>query len=221
MHYFTEDFVAFFKELAKNNHKDWFHENKKRYEASVKKPFEVFVDTMIREIQKLDPALQVESKNCVLRINRDIRFSKDKSPYNLYYTAFISNGGRKDKSIPGIFLRFSPEMVGIMGGCFGPSKEQLHKIRTTISKSPNVFRNLLEEKSFVQKFGEIRGETMKRIPKEWQDTCKKEPLIANKQFYFVGEEAPGLICSDVLVEEMMAYWQTMRPVNEYLLKAIQ
>ncbi|WP_025665872.1 DUF2461 domain-containing protein [Aquimarina megaterium] len=221
MHYFTEDFVAFFKELAKNNHKDWFHENKKRYEASVKKPFEVFVDTMIREIQKLDPALQVESKNCVLRINRDIRFSKGKSPYNLYYTAFISNGGRKDKSIPGIFLRFSPEMVGIMGGCFGPSKEQLHKIRTTISKSPNVFRNLLEEKSFVQKFGEIRGETMKRIPKEWQDTCKKEPLIANKQFYFVGEEAPGLICSDVLVEEMMAYWQTMRPVNEYLLKAIQ
>ncbi|EZH71872.1 hypothetical protein ATO12_05710 [Aquimarina atlantica] len=221
MHYFTEDFVTFFKELAKNNHKEWFHENKKRYETSIKKPFEVFVDSMIKEIQKLDPTLQVEPKDCVLRINRDIRFSKDKSPYNLHYTAFISSGGRKDKSIPGIFLRFSPEMVGIMGGCFSPSKEQLYKIRTKISKSPNTFRNLLEEKSFVQKFGEIRGETMKRIPKEWQDACKKESLIANKQFYFVGEEAPGLISSNVLVKEMMAYWQTMRPVNEYLSKAIQ
>lgn len=221
MHYFTEDFVAFFKELSKNNHKEWFHENKKRYETSIKKPFEIFVDSMIKEIQKLDPTLQVKPKDCVLRINRDIRFYKDKSPYNLHYTAFISHGGRKDKSIPGIFLRFSPEMIGIMGGCFGPSKEQLYKIRTTINKSPNTFRNLLEEKGFVQKFGEIRGETMKRIPKEWQDACKKEPLIANKQFYFVGEEAPGLISSDALIKEMMAYWQTMRPVNEYLSKAIQ
>jgi uncharacterized protein (TIGR02453 family) len=221
MHYFTEDFVAFFKELAKNNHKDWFHENKKRYEISIKKPFEAFVGEMIREIQQLEPNLQVEPKDCVLRINRDIRFSKDRSPYNLHYTAFISSKGRKDKSIPGIFLRFSPEMIGIMGGCFGPSKEQLHNIRTAINKAPKTFRNLLEVKDFVQKFGEIRGETMKRIPKEWQEACEKEPLITNKQFYFVGEEAPSLISSTALVEEMMTYWQTMRPVNEYLSKAIE
>ncbi len=221
MHYFTEDFVAFFKDLAKNNHKDWFHENKKRYETSIKKPFEVFVGKLIEEIQQYDTNIVVQPKDCMLRINRDIRFSKDKSPYNLHYTAFISREGRKDKSIPGIFLRFSPEMIGIMGGCFGPSKEQLHKIRTTINKDATTFRSLLEHADFVQKFGEIRGETMKRIPKEWQEACKKEPLIANKQFYFVGEEASGLISSENLLEEIMEYWHTMRPVNEYLLKAIQ
>ncbi len=221
MHYFTEDFVAFFKDLAKNNHKDWFHENKKRYEASIKKPFEVFVGKLIEEIQQYDTNIVIQPKDCMLRINRDIRFSKDKSPYNLHYTAFISREGRKDKSIPGIFLRFSPEMIGIMGGCFGPSKEQLHKIRTTINKDATTFRSLLEHADFVQKFGEIRGETMKRIPKEWQEACKKEPLIANKQFYFVGEEASGLISSENLLEEVMEYWHTMRPVNEYLLKAIQ
>ncbi|WP_160114129.1 DUF2461 domain-containing protein [Aquimarina sp. AU119] len=221
MHYFTEDFVAFFKDLAKNNHKDWFHENKKRYEASIKKPFEVFVGKLIEEIQQYDTNIVIQPKDCMLRINRDIRFSKDKSPYNLHYTAFISREGRKDKSIPGIFLRFSPEMIGIMGGCFGPSKEQLNKIRTTINKDATTFRSLLEHADFVQKFGEIRGETMKRIPKEWQEVCKKEPLIANKQFYFVGEEASGLISSENLLEEIMEYWHTMRPVNEYLLKAIQ
>ncbi|MBQ4822008.1 DUF2461 domain-containing protein [Aquimarina sp. MMG016] len=221
MQYFTEDFIGFFQELSSNNHKDWFHANKKRYEASVKKPFEVFVGVMISAIQRYDPDLKVEPKDCILRINRDIRFSKDKSPYNLHYTAFISRGGRKDKSIPGIFLRFSPEMVGIMGGCFGPSKEQLHNIRTTISRDGSGFRKLLEDKDFVQKFGEIRGETIKRIPKEWQDAHKKEPLIANKQFYFVGEEAPSLITSESLVEELMNYWKVMWPVNEYLTKAIQ
>ncbi|WP_167571893.1 DUF2461 domain-containing protein [Aquimarina algiphila] len=221
MHYFTQDFVAFFKDLAKNNHKDWFHENKKRYETSIKKPFEVFVGKLIETIQQYDTNIVIQPKDCMLRINRDIRFSKDKSPYNLHYTAFISREGRKDKSIPGIFLRFSPEMIGIMGGCFGPSKEQLHKIRTTINKDATTFRSLLEHADFVQKFGEIRGETMKRIPKEWQEACKKEPLIANKQFYFVGEEASGLISSENLLEEVMEYWHTMRPVNEYLLKAIQ
>ncbi len=220
MQYFTEDFNAFFKELASNNHKEWFHANKKRYETSIKNPFTIFLGIMIKEIQKYDADLHIEPKDCILRINRDIRFSKDKSPYNLHYTAFISKGGRKDKNIPGIFLRFSPELVGIMGGCFGPSKEQLEKIRKAIVRNPSEFRELIENKDFVQKFGEIKGEKMKRIPKEWKEACEKEPLIANKQFYFVGEEAPGLITSETLVGELMNYYKIMRPVNEYLTKAI-
>lgn len=220
MQYFTEDFVAFFKELASDNHKEWFHAHKKRYETSVKKPFEVFLGDLITEIQKYDSTVQIEPKDCVLRINRDIRFSKDKSPYNLHYTAFVSKGGRKDKSIPGIFLRFSPEMVGIMGGCFGPSKEQLEKIRKTISNDPKEFRKLLENKDFVQKFGEIKGDTMKRIPKEWKSAHKIEPLIAHKQFYFVAEESPNLITSESLIAELMGYWKIMQPLNKYLTKAI-
>ncbi|WP_062057065.1 DUF2461 domain-containing protein [Aquimarina longa] len=221
MNYFTEDFLVFFKELATYNQRDWFDENKKRYETSVKKPFEAFLSKLIQELQVLDPDLQIEPKDCVLRIHRDIRFSKDKSPYNLHYTAFVSSGGRKDKSIPGIFLRFSSESIGIMGGCFSPSKEQLQKIRTVISKDPKEFRRLIEHKDFIQKFGEIKGETIKRIPKEWKDAYSNEPLIANKQFYFVGEEDASLITSTTLIEVLLAYWKTMRPVNEYLSEAIQ
>ncbi|MCK8523105.1 DUF2461 domain-containing protein [Aquimarina sp. D1M17] len=221
MQYFTNDFIDFFKALSSNNHKEWFHANKKRYELSIKQPFTLFVEAMIKEIQKEDQGLTVAPKDCILRIHRDVRFSKDKSPYNLHYTAFISNGGRKDKSIPGIFIRFSPEMIGIMGGCFGPSKEQLAKIRTTIAKEPKVFRSLIEDKKFSQKFGEIKGDIMKRIPKEWQESCKKEPLIAHKQFYFVAEASPDLIMSTHLLDTLMDYWRSMRPVNEYLTKAIQ
>ncbi|WP_299433472.1 DUF2461 domain-containing protein [uncultured Aquimarina sp.] len=221
MQYFTDDFIDFFEELSKNNHKEWFHANKKRYEASVKKPFEVFIGKMIQEIQKYDPKLEIEPKDCILRINKDIRFSKEKSPYNLHYTAFVSRGGRKDKSVPGMFLRFSPEMVGVMGGCFGISKEQLHNVRTKIDRDPAAFRKLIEDSDFVQKFGEIKGRALKRIPKEWKEAYKKEPLIANKQFYFVGEEAPSLITSESLIEELMNYWKVMHPVNEYLTKAIQ
>ncbi|MDY8137096.1 DUF2461 domain-containing protein [Aquimarina sp. 2201CG5-10] len=221
MQYFTEDFLSFFKELAQNNHKDWFHANKKRYESSIKKPFERFIGDMITSIQKYDSELQIEPKNCILRINKDIRFSKDKSPYNLHYTAFISRAGRKDKSIPGIFLRFSPEMIGIMGGCFGPSKEQLYNIRSAISKDSSTIKSLLSNEGFIEKFGEIRGETMKRIPKEWQEACIKEPLITNKQFYFVAEETPDLITKESLLDTLMDYWLVMRPLNDYLTKIIQ
>lgn len=221
MQYFTEDFIDFFKELAVNNHKEWFHTHKKRYENSVKQPFEVFVGKMIEEIQKYDDHLEITAKDCILRINRDIRFSKDKSPYNTHYTAFISKGGRKDKSIPGIFLRFSPEKIGIMGGCFGPSKEQLQKIRRAILKNPALFKKHIHTKEFVQKFGELQGERMKRIPKELQKACDEEPLLTHKQFYFVGEESAALITSNSLVEKLMVYEKTMRPVNDFLYNAIQ
>lgn len=98
MQYFTKDFLDFFKELSANNHKDWFHENKKRYESSVKKPFAAFLNDFFEEIRKHDTEFKVEAKDCIARINRDIRFAKDKTPYNTHYTAFASRGGKKTRT---------------------------------------------------------------------------------------------------------------------------
>ena len=221
MKYFNDDFIKFFKELSKNNHKEWFHSQKKRYQSSVKEPFETFVSDLILAIQKKDKNLKVEAKDCILRINRDIRFAKDKTPYNLHVTAFISKGGRKDKSIPGLFLRFSPEMVGVMGGCFAPDKNQLAAIRSSIIENPKGFPKLLQAKAFKEKFGSIKGEQMKRIPKEYQEAAEKLPLILNKQFYYVAEENPGLITSDHLMKTIMDYYKTMKPANDFLTQLIQ
>ena len=221
MKYFTSDFVEFFKDLAKNNHKDWFHENKKRYETSVKNPFTSFLENLITEIQKFDKELNVEPKDCVLRINRDVRFSKDKSPYNLHYTAFISGGGRKDKSIPGLFLRFGPEEIGIMAGCYGVTKEQLLGIRNTIKADLDGFKNVYSNKKLISKFGAIQGDEHKRIPKEFQLTYEKEPLIAKKQFYVVTMRETSLLMTNKLVDEIMSYWHAAMPMNEYLSNAIK
>src|SRR5690606_31023698 len=89
--YFDKDYLDFFKELAANNNRDWFHANKKRYENSVKKPFATFVtDTISKVKDEYDSKLDLEVKNSVFRINRDIRFSNDKSPYKLHSAAIIS-----------------------------------------------------------------------------------------------------------------------------------
>jgi len=141
MSYFNDDFINFFKDLAANNNKEWFHANKKRYASNVKKPFENFLCDLIAEIQKHDPTVQVEPKHCMGRINRDIRFSADKTPYNLHYTAFVSRVGKKDKSVPGIYLRFSPESIGVMAGSHGLDKDQLNNVRTSIKNNLSEFQN--------------------------------------------------------------------------------
>ena len=220
MQYFTEDYLNFFKELRKNNNRDWFHKQKKRYEVSVKNPFTHFITAVIEEIQK-QQTLNADAKDCILRINRDIRFSKDKTPYNLHQTAFVSSGGRKNKSIPGIFLRLSADMVGIMGGCYGPDKDQLVAIRKAIMQDGKPLHKIISSTSFKDKFGEVRGDKMKRIPKEYQPAAEDDPLIIHKQFYVMAEEDPAIITSENLLKIIMDYNQVLRPFNDYLVKAIQ
>lgn len=220
MSYFTDDFLEFFKELAGNNNTEWFHANKERYEKSVKEPFEKFVGNIIDEISKLDPEYQITPKECIFRLHRDVRFSKDKSSYKLFSSAVISPKGRKDKSLPGLYLKLSPEDMWIMGGCYDPTTAQLQKIRTAISKDPKAFRALIEHPDFKDKFGEPKGDVNKRIPKEFQEVYKIEPLIAKKQFYYGTEFPPETITSDNLVPLVMDHWRSMRPVSDFLTAAI-
>lgn len=220
MSYFKTDFISFFKDLSQNNHKEWFHASKSRYEKSVKQPFGKFIGELIGEIQQYDPGLQTEASDCILRINKDIRFSKDKSPYNLHYTAMVSRGGRKDKSIPGLFLRFSAEGIDVMGGCYGPDKDQLLAIRSKIASGPAEFNSLVSEEAFKAAFGSVQGEVSKKIPAEFRDVYEAEPLIANKQFYFLAHEPESMITSPKLMEKIMQYWQAARPVNEFLGEAV-
>ena len=97
--YFNHQFVDFFKELSKNNNTQWFNENKKSYETHVKLPFIKFIDDLIIEMSKLDETIAIEAKDAITRINRDIRFSKDKSPYKMHVSAIISAKGKKVKEV--------------------------------------------------------------------------------------------------------------------------
>ena len=220
MSFFTTDFIDFFKELDKNNNKEWFDANRKRYQTSVKDPFYKFVDHMIGLVNEEDPSVRISAKDAVMRINRDIRFSPDKTPYNVHYGAIISPAGRKDKSVPGIFLRFSPDYIGIFGGAHGIDKNQLQSIRMAIANDLGSFKKLIEEETFSSKFGEIQGEKHKRIPPEFKDAFEKQPLIANKQFYYVAQLDPGLVTKDELPDIIMDYWHAANPLREFLINAM-
>ena len=219
MQYFSSDFIRFFKDLSQNNNRDWFHSQKKRYENSIKNPFSLFITDLISEVNKYEP-IDLQAKDCILRINRDIRFSKDKTPYNLHATAIVSSAGRKDKSIPGIYLRFSADMAAIMGGCYGPDKGQLANIRKAIMEDGKSLHKIIDKKSFRDTYGEIRGDKMKRIPKEYQEAAANDSLILNKQFYVVSEQKVSLITSKDLMKQMIKLYKTIKPFNDFLSEAI-
>lgn len=221
MAYFDRDFISFFSELKNNNNKEWFDANRKRYEKSVKKTFVQFIGAMIKNIQAHDPDLKIEPSDCILRINRDIRFSTDKTPYNTHVTAFISNGGKKDKTKPGFFLRFTAHEIGIMIGCFHPDKNQLQKIRAAIASDPTTFTQIINGKSFKNKFGVLKGEENKRIPSELIEAVKTQPLIARKQFYATAMLDSTNLLRDDLPSILMDYYHAARPVNIYFENAMK
>jgi uncharacterized protein (TIGR02453 family) len=220
MSYFSKDFLQFFTELEKNNTKEWFDENRKRYETSVKKPLHGFVDEMIGRIHAEEPEVMIMAKDAVTRINRDIRFSPDKTPYNTHIGAVISKAGRKDKTVPGVFLRFEPQGLFVFGGAHGIGSKQIMKVRIVIAEDPEAFMKLIQEKDFVNKFGELKGEQSKRIPKEFAEIAEQYPVIANKAFYYVGKIEAAKVTDPKLPELVMDYVRTARPVKDFLVEAL-
>lgn len=216
MAFFTTDYIDFFNDLEQNNNKEWFHLNKKRYEKSVKEPFKRFTQALIDEIQQHDSRILIEPKHAMSRINRDIRFSKDKTPYNLHLNVFIAPNGKKDPDNAMFAIRLSTTMVGVMGGMYQLNKEQLSNFRSILANDGSDFRALLDAKEFSTHFPEILGEKMKRIPKELKEEVEKEPLILLKQFYFMKELPVSLINSEDLMEELMKLYLIMKPVNDCL-----
>lgn len=216
MKYFDKEFILFFKELAANNDRDWFAANKKRYETVVKKPMEVFVADVIKALVKLDKNLAIEPKDAIFRINRDIRFSKDKSPYKLNASAAISRNGRKDMEYPGIYIELGPEKLALAGGIYMPSKETLGNMRAAIAKNPTAFNKIVEGSDFEKHCGKIQGETNKIIPAEFREAAEKCKLIYNKQFYYWKELSPTLITGDKLMDKIVETYKASQPLNKFI-----
>ena len=221
MNYFNPEFLKFFKELSKNNTTAWFNENRKTYEKEVKKPFTSFVEEMISRIQKHEPAVQIKASEAIMRINKDIRFSKDKTPYNIQMSANISVYGKKDKSYPGFYFQLAPDAIRIYGGAYMVENATLQNIRNYIVDNLKEFSNVYTDKNFVEKFGKIQGEQNKRIPAEFQKIAVKEPLIANKQFYYAAELNSSLITAKELPEKLMEYYLAGKNVSDFLKLAVK
>ena len=221
MKYFNQDFLNFFYLLSQNNTRDWFDQNRKMYEQEVREPFKVFVGDLVKAIrEEMDPDFKLLPKDAIFRINRDIRFSADKTPYKEHVGAIITPGGRKAKEMPGHYVHLSGGTLMIGGGAYFMEKESLYNLRKHLITNGSAFDALLAEKDFKKKYGEIQGKKNKRLPKELMVHVASNPLILNKQFYYMAEMSPKKIVSKKLLPLVMDYFKAARPVNDFLKKAM-
>ncbi len=216
MSYLNQSFINFFKALLKHNSKEWFDENRNIYKKEVKEPFFNLVAEMINRIQEHEPNVLIRPSDAIMRINRDIRFSKDKTPYKTYMGANISAYGKKDKSYPSFAFQISAEEIIIYGGVYMLETDKLENIRNYIAKKPKSFSTAYSTQSFKDKFGNIQGEQYKRFPKELENVAEKEPFIRNKQFYYSASLEPKFITSNELPELLMEYYEAGKKVNDFL-----
>jgi len=219
---FTPTYLNFFRELSENNNREWFHANKKTYEKEVKAPFKAFVQELIDRVGvgEIDSKVMIDPKDAIFRINRDIRFSKDKTPYKVNNSAIVSPGGRKEKEKPGgIYVELSANYLRVYQGAYMISKEPLQELRDMIAERTDEFNALIEDAHFVKMYGQIRGDRNKRLPKYLQEAADKQPLIYNKQFYYFAEMPPETILSDQLVDKIMEVYLVGKPVADFLLQA--
>lgn len=221
MSYFTAEYLKFFRGLKKNNSKAWFDANKKVYEAEVKKPFAALVEEIITRIRAEDPALTTSAKEAIFRLNRDIRFSKDKAPYKTHMAANISAGGRKNYELPGFYLQFGPDQVMLGGGAYMLENETIYKVRKAMVKNLDAFATLLNDKNFKQKYGTLQGEQNKVLPAEFKEYAVKQPLVANKQFYYMAELEAETILKKNLPELVMQHYHAGQAMNEFLKQAMR
>lgn len=221
MEYFSKEFNDFFKDLSKNNKTEWFHANKKRYEEFVKEPFEEFVAEMISQMQKEDSDINILPKDAIFRINRDLRFSKDKKPYKEWVSAVISKFGKRDKSYPGIYFHIGTEGLMLGGGMHRMEKEDVDKVRRHIQKNSAEFTRLIEDKKFKKVFGDLKGDRNKVLPEEYKKDAEKQPYLFNKAFFFLAEyKDPKVILRDDLAEFMMSHYKSGKDLSNFLKKAV-
>lgn len=220
MAYFTPEFSRFFRHLARNNRRPWYHAHKAEYETHVKVPFGLFVEEMIERIAALDPGMRCEAHAATFRLARDTRFSKDKTPYKTVASAVIGPGGRKSP-LPGFYFQFGADGLGLAGGAYQPDRDALFGIRRAIRDDGATLNRLLRNRAFKRLFGSLQGDRNVRLPPEFAAAADEFPLLFNKQFYYWREyEAPDLLLRRDLGEFLMRHYRAGRAINAWLTRAM-
>jgi len=209
--------LNFLIHLKLNNERNWFKENEKFYQ-SAKTEFTDFIDSLIPVLKSIDDTIDVESsKECLFRIYRDVRFSKNKEPYKTNFGAFIAKGGRKTVNA-GYYIHFEPDQSFIGGGIYMPQPNYLKAIRTNIYNAPDSFKKILNEKKFKDLFGGIEGEKLKTAPKGFPKDFPDLDLIKNKHFVVSKKVSNEFWLSGDLVQKVADIFKEQYPLNSYLNK---
>lgn len=212
----TLDFLA---DLKQNNNREWFNANKQRY-LDAKAAVDELVNQVIPDIRKFDPDIgTITAKECVFRIYRDVRFSKDKSPYKTNMGGFIARGGRKG-GFAGYYIHIDPAGSFVAGGNYMPPADILKKIRQEIMYNIDEFKAIISKPSFRKTYGELEGDKLSRPPKDFPADFPDIELLKFKSFTVLHPTPAKTLLDEDVVNYIVKAFKELHPLNRFLNKAL-
>ncbi len=210
--------LDFLSDLKKNNDRTWFNNHKNDYESALAN-FTDMVAMLLHGISTFDERLiGVQPKECLFRIYRDVRFSKDKSPYKTWLSAAMQGGG-KNGLFPGYYIHIEPGNIYLGGGIWHPQKESLQNIREYIINHDAEFEKIVMDQSFKNHFGELSGEQLKTAPKGYPKDHPQIKWLRYKDFLAGSTKNNVDFSSNKIIEEFIGDYKAMYPFIQFLNKA--
>ena len=216
----SQNIFDFLTELKQNNTRDWFQANKKRYDA-VKKEVEDYINKLIPAIHSFDKGIEfITAKDCMFRINRDVRFSNDKSPYKTNFGTYIVKGGKKS-FYGGYYLHLDPEECFIGGGIWMPPADKVKLIRNEIYFNAPEYKKILADKTFIKYFKELHDpQKLKTAPKDFPKDFPDIDLLKFKSFTPIHTITKEQVVDKNFINYLLDVFKAMYPLNSFLNRAL-
>jgi len=212
--------LSFFRDLAKNNSRQWFTPRKELFEQAVHTPMLDLVTAINEQLRKFAADYVTEPKKAVFRIYRDTRFSKDKTPYKTNTGAIMHHRRLPKTQGPGFYIGVSHEGVDIAAGMYMPGPDELAAVRKAIVADQAGFERLINAKALVRSMGKLQGEKLARVPKSFAPDSPVADLLRMKQFYFYVVLPAKRACDASIVKEVAARFRLMAPLVNFLADAL-
>jgi uncharacterized protein (TIGR02453 family) len=222
---FSEATFKFLHGLKKNNNKAWFEAHRVSYEADLREPCKLLVEEMAEVFAEAKLPLISNQKRSLFRINRDIRFSKDKSPYKTHIGIVFPQDGAKEDEWSGMYFGFEPDGKNgvkcyIGGGAYMPSSPYLKRIRKKIGTEYKELGKRVAEKNFKKEFPKgITGESLKRIPHGYEEDHPAATLLKLKSFTFGADLPKDDLLNPKLSKILLAKFKAAMPVLQWFAEA--
>jgi len=217
----NKETLLFLKDLEDNNNRDWLQAHKKEFEKA-KANFAEFVGELIVGISGFDPEVSgLAPDACIFRIYRDIRFSKDKSPYKTHFGAYISPGGRKTNA-PGYYIHIQPGGQSFLAaGKHMPEPKELLSIRQAVAGKTDEFLKIVENKKFRERFGDMHGDNLKTAPKGFSSDHPALEYLKLKGFTVATppEKDTAVTSADFPASVVKTFKET-KPLIDFLRRAL-
>lgn len=219
----TSELFEFLDDLTRNNNREWFAANKPRYENVVREPVLDLIASLEKPLRRTAPMLQVQARKTggsLMRIYRDTRFSKDKTPYKTNVGISLRHQADDNVHAPGIYIHFAADECFLGSGCWRPQRETLAAIRRAIDTDPKAWHRARDQKRFRAVY-ELHGESLKTSPRDYDKNHPEIEDLRRKDFMGIAHLKQTDVIAPDVVTHLVGLIRDAKPLMKFLCNAIE